>query len=335
MNLDPVSQSNLENLISEINRDQCCAFVGSGLSQPAGYPSWSEVIQMLCDASHRKTGEEYFDPSKAYRYLAEECRKVLSEAEYKEVLLSAFHPNGRDSYRSIHQRIREIPFHGYITTNYDLCLEKAGIALGENIRTLYFPELDISRLRERHIYHLHGVLEPNQVEATIGTLVLSDRDYQFAYEQNDLVPGFLKQLFPYHTIVFMGFSLGDEDITKVIRTVQLMLQTLSDYEAKERIGIRKPFRQFIFLHQEEIKQEELDKLDARDRDLALLKEGKKQEELDAQIRDLALLPIYYRGESRRHSELETILEFVRERTTSLPVPAISLHRDMFEGDHYG
>jgi hypothetical protein len=317
VNLDPDSQNNLENLISEISRDQCCAFIGSGISQPAGYPSWVEVIHMLCDATRIKTGEEHFDSSKEFRYLAEECRKKLSEDEYDEVLISAFHPNGRDRYRSIHQRIREIPFHGYITTNYDLCLEKAGIALGQNIRTLYYPELDISKLRERHIYHIHGVLESDKIEATIGTLVLSERDYRFAYEQDDLVPGFLKQLLPYHTVVFMGFSLGDEDITKVLRTVQLSLQIRSDFEAKARIGIRKPLRQFIFLHQEEgIKQEELDKL-------------------DAQVKDLALLPIYYHGESKRHSELETILEFIRERTTSLPIPTISLHREMFEGNHYG
>jgi hypothetical protein len=57
--------------------------------------------------------------------------------------------------------------------------------------------------------------------------------------------------------------------------------------------------------------------------------------LDAQIRDLALLPIYYHGEAKRHSELEAILEFIRERTTSLPVPAINLHRDMFEDNPYG
>jgi hypothetical protein len=41
-------------LLESLTNDRCMLFVGSGLSVPAGYPTWSKLIDQLVDGAGRQ-----------------------------------------------------------------------------------------------------------------------------------------------------------------------------------------------------------------------------------------------------------------------------------------
>jgi len=303
--LTPDNRKNLESLIQKISQDECCIFVGAGLSIPAGYPNWEGLVTTLKQAAEINTGCDPCDPELSNWDKAEFYRETLGEERYREQIIDLFSPDGKEDYRSIHRVIMEIPFHAYITTNYDYCLENAASSLGKSIRVHFFPELDPSYLRTEDAFHIHGVLNPDNPHGTVGTFILTERDYREAYRLESSLPNFLASLFWFHTLVFIGYSMNDNDLIKVFQSAQLELSHKSKLELEKGIGKRKQNRHFIFLHQD----------------------GNVRMEA---IREMGLIPIFYGGETVRHTELNKLLDFILRRTTEIQYPKPEMNRDMFE-----
>lgn len=305
--LDLENQKNIENLIQVINQDECCIFIGSGLSIPAGYPRWVDLIAKLKQAVEIRGGTNSLDPSMSNWSLTDYYREYLGDAHYFQLVTSLFSPDGKEVFRPVHQVILEIPFHAYITTNYDCCLENAAIFLRKHTKTHFYPELDSSYLREGHIFHVHGFLDPNDTTGTIGTIVLTERDYERAYRPSTVLPTFLAQLFFFHTIVFIGYSMSDDDLIKIFQSTKLELELQGKYELEKGIGTRRQNKHYIFLHDD------------------------NNERINV-FREMELLPIIYSGETERHSGLQDILNYIHRHTANLEYPQLDINRQMFEGE---
>lgn len=304
------NRNNIESLIQNINQDECCVFIGAGLSIPAGYPSWEYLLSNLRRAAEEKTGTDSFELSRSKWGEAEQYRRIIDEPQYSQLVTSHFLPDGKDKFRSVHQVILDTPFHAYITTNYDCCLENAATFLRKQTTIHYYPELDPSFLRKSHIFHIHGFINPENPNETIGTIVLTERDYARAYRPTTVLPTFLASLFFFHTIVFIGYGLNDEDLTKIYQTTKLELELQKEFEKEENIGTRKLNRHNIFLHNENSNRLQT-------------------------IREMELLPIFYGGETIRHSGLEEILRYIHIHTTKLDYPQLDIHQNMFEVENNG
>lgn len=50
-------QNDFSNLINSIQKNECCLFIGAGLSSPAGYPSWSTLLERIRDEVLKVTND--------------------------------------------------------------------------------------------------------------------------------------------------------------------------------------------------------------------------------------------------------------------------------------
>ena len=112
-------------------------------------------------------------------------------------------------------------------------------------------------------------------------------------------------LFERFSIVFIGYSLGDDDLINIIDETKTQLLLASKDEEIRKLGELKIKKHYILLHEKSQTNQEL-------------------------INNLGLIPIYYRGEDERHSELEIVLEYIRRWTTNTKLPKPVIYKDKFE-----
>ena len=156
-------------------------------------------------------GHEIEDLHDANWDKVELLRNLMGDELFQSELTKSFNPDTKKDYLAVHHEICSIPFLSYITTNYDYCLENAIKATLKQVTVQYYPELDFSRIRNGDVYHIHGVIKPNKPGELFGSVILSNRDYEKAYEPNTGLPRFLANLFEIFTIVFIGYSFGDSN----------------------------------------------------------------------------------------------------------------------------
>jgi len=223
----------LEELIEEIDRGNCIAFIGSGLSQSAGFPSWSELAQQMLDWSE-KSGVQLADRSELAECIAEgdmllvvdELRKRLGEEDLSRFLLEIV--TRLDTEPSYIQRlIPQIPFSAVWTMNYDNLLEDAYMMQNGKM-PIVFTHSDFgnlhSMLKEDRFYML-------KMHGTIGrpeTLLLLGKDYRRMIRANRTYLEALKNIFATKTVLFMGFALRDPDFVVFLREMSELSMVLED-----------------------------------------------------------------------------------------------------------
>ena len=51
------SASELPALVSYVRERRCVLFVGAGLSRPAGYPGWGDLMRHVVEGTHAQLGD--------------------------------------------------------------------------------------------------------------------------------------------------------------------------------------------------------------------------------------------------------------------------------------
>src|SRR5207249_91953 len=106
---------------------RCMLFVGSGLSVPAGYPTWSQLIDQLVS----EAGNAYPDKAASLKSFAAQQKDPLLVAEFARSKLGA--QRYGNLLRRIfakpvkpqksHRSIAQTSYRAVITTNYDKLIE--------------------------------------------------------------------------------------------------------------------------------------------------------------------------------------------------------------------
>jgi hypothetical protein len=120
-----------KHLVDQIVAHNCVLFVGAGLSQGAGLPSWPSLLQRMMDwaAEH---GVNMADRAELDKYLkekdllllADEMRERLGGEHFRAFMVDVFRrPDLRPT--NIHRLLPTIPFIAALTSNYDKLLETA------------------------------------------------------------------------------------------------------------------------------------------------------------------------------------------------------------------
>lgn len=198
---------------------KCLAWVGSGLSAPAGYANWDKTIRIL--AARCFGDEQRLDSYIARaRHLdaAEKCKvKCRKEGtdHYHRVLAELFGQRVV-TRRLAYELLIKLPFSGYITTNYDPLLQYE--ARGKDCGLVSYPGLPVEWSDGRPVCYIHGCARRDESPSG-DQLVLAKSEYGKAYDDPGIVTAFLINKLASNHVLFMGTELTDPQLQEALRRV--------------------------------------------------------------------------------------------------------------------
>jgi hypothetical protein len=182
-------------------------FVGAGLSIPAGYPSWSDLLEPL----RLKLGIEPIDdlPQLAQYY---EDDIEDGKVHIQSLVAENFADDDRQPTLA-HQLLSQLPIDEFWTTNYDTLLERAIGAAAVIIEDSQLAAPIDPGLRR--VYKMHGsVTKPESV-------VLTRDDYDRYPDQRTRFWHLLRAQVLTTNFLFLGFGFSDPNLELVFKLVRL------------------------------------------------------------------------------------------------------------------
>ena len=214
-----------EKLVELLETGEAVGFVGAGASAPL-YPLWTGLIETLADeavttrkADGRKRDFWCRKASEKPDKIAKQIRDVLDTGVYAGLMRRLFgpKPDGGRRFTDTHARLLGLPFQGFVTTNYDPCLDEACFELRKARKPVPFTWSDDrvelwwreepADARELPILHAHGRFDDSD------SLVLCIDDYRKVYGEAAPYRELLGHLFTRKRLVFVGFGFSDPWVT--------------------------------------------------------------------------------------------------------------------------
>jgi hypothetical protein len=204
----------MDRLFKLVRHEKVTLCIGAGFSIEAGAPSVAQLKQAILDCIDDleiKAAHERDSLSKLSEFFVEEICSG-SRNELIQILHKAFEftPKCMDD----HEMLAKIPhFHSIITTNYDTLLEDS-YQLKD--RDVVRNDTDCAYMNKSvRIYKIHGDLTAPD------SIVITDSDYK-AFFKNPNTYQFRNAInneFLTKNIVFIGYSLEDDNILKMLREI--------------------------------------------------------------------------------------------------------------------
>jgi hypothetical protein len=252
-----LSQQNWENLLNAIDQDNCIPFIGQSTLEffnqvdDQAFTTYPELAKEWADKYDYPIGGAYELP-KIAQYLAinegrEKFPKETMCNKFKQMKAPDFSSDRFN--KSPHAILAQLNLSIYTTTNYDHFMEEALKNQGKQ------PETEICRWNQELIndiqsedipskfgkkskykptpnnpivFHFHGSINYPQ------SLVLTERDYfDFVINTNkfelekDTIPSFLRKELKNSSLLFIGYSLNDDNFRSIFQGALTFMATVS------------------------------------------------------------------------------------------------------------
>ncbi len=215
-------------LIKLINERKTWAFIGSGVSVDSGYPSWEGLVSKLLDRIEVKDSKSLYEDSKFIKAMNEKdfpaCFKKIELKISRDKMLgliSELFASVSPTASNLIRCITEFLFNGYITTNYDLLLERnlaqhvkdPWISVGNTDNELPKTTGGCSNI----VWHIHGIYNA----PLSSRIIITTDDYNALYKKANEIKTHIKSLLEQNTVVFIGFGFKDFDLMYLLESIGL------------------------------------------------------------------------------------------------------------------
>lgn len=197
----------IERLFEKIRQEKITLFIGSGFSLGAGAPSASRIIDELKKKCPELQSIDLQGATQEFYERHKENREMLIS-----LVKGLFPDQAQDD--SCQKALTRIPhIHEIFTTNYDSYIEDAYSSKCRIIRT----DKDFSADKNNvTVYKLHGdFVSPENI-----ILTRDDYDNYFENKNNPLMWARLKTAFMQTHVVFIGYSIDDSNIFRMIADIE-------------------------------------------------------------------------------------------------------------------
>ncbi|MBD5183601.1 MAG: SIR2 family protein [Bacteroidales bacterium] len=205
----------IERLIRRVRRNKVTLFIGSGFSIKAGAPSVYELICRLM-----KDGDLNYDCDPKDLCLRDVASDFVEKEGRHELMRSLFkHFSFTPTDTSDHKLLASIPhFKTIFTTNYDSLIENA-YPNGQRAVLTSSQGCSNSDCAAVNVYKLHGDLT---TLSNTDSIIITNEDYDDYFHKASLKALWedLKYSFRHSYVVFIGYSLADDNIFDIIKTVR-------------------------------------------------------------------------------------------------------------------
>lgn len=184
-------------------------FCGAGISTENKNVLPFSFYKSVCDELDISDDISFPELMQTYCELPNGRRKLIKKIRERFQYINSFSEIKRQA-TAFHKELSEIhQIKTIITTNWDTYFEEycgaVSITIPEDF-TLWDEHL-------RHVIKIHGSM------SNIGSIIATTKDYEKCYHslQNGIIGATLKSLLATKTVVFIGFSFGDEDFDQILR----------------------------------------------------------------------------------------------------------------------
>lgn len=202
----------IRDILKELEEENVAVFAGAGLSMPAGYVSWEELLKPIAEELNIDIKKEYDLVSLAQYYLNENGGH---RSELNRRLIEVFTQNTNTTEN--HKILAKLPIKNYWTTNYDKLIEQSIEEQSKRVDVKYTKKhLSITiPKRDAIIYKMHGdISSPDDA-------ILTKDDYESYHVKMDLYLSTLKGDLLNKTFIFLGFSFTDPNLDYILSRVRL------------------------------------------------------------------------------------------------------------------
>lgn len=196
-----------------IKSDELGAFIGAGLSIPAGFCSWKELLREPAEEIGLNVEIEN-DLVNLAQYYSNSKKRTSIDDLIKGRFSLLVKPTEN------HKLLSQLPISTFWTTNYDKLIEKA---LENNMKLPYVKTRDEQLRGTNHnfdaiVYKMHGDVDSPE------DAVITRSDYEeFGYNKRKLFSEVLEGDLLTKTFLFLGFSFEDPNFNYVIGRLRVLL----------------------------------------------------------------------------------------------------------------
>lgn len=244
--IDEYNARYLPELVEALRAGSCVGLVGAGSSMACGYPGWGAFLAAL-----EEPLLERYNPTYLSKLQKRDVRTRLDEmagalgAEYPRIFRETFEPRDDLSAPEWIRLLFDLDLRLMLTTNYSTELEQVarrhpGEPLGRDPRVAVWHDtgrLDAALRRSgggTELVYLHGrwddppAVRVDDFDRGWSRVVLGETSYRYAYEFPGDLAKRLAAVGQTSTLVVVGASLDDDDVTGVFRAVQAIAGSGAD-----------------------------------------------------------------------------------------------------------
>lgn len=200
----------IDRIVKELEENNFAIFAGAGLSSPAGYVNWKELLRPLSQELDFDIDKETDLVSLAQYYMNENGRNRLTERLIDDVGIS------REPTEN-HKLLARLPISTYWTTNYDDLIEQALDGEGK-LADKKFTKNHLSQTKKGRsaiVYKMHG-------DASLPDEAIITKDQYESYPLNfsPFITALSGDLVS-KTFLFLGFSFTDPNLDYILSRIRI------------------------------------------------------------------------------------------------------------------
>lgn len=206
-----VTKANLiKNLVKELQADNLAIFAGAGLSKPAGFVDWKNLLQEVAEELELDIHKE----SDLVALAQYHVNSKRNRTKINQLIIEEFSRN--IAITENHRILSRLPINTFWTTNYDNLIEKSLDEAKKIVDIKHDPKqlLTSPKRRDAVLYKMHG-----DYQHPTDAVIIKDDYERYLLNRNEFYIALRGDLLT-KKFLFLGFSFADPNIDYVLGKIR-------------------------------------------------------------------------------------------------------------------